>query len=184
MLLDFSKAFDLVDHHVSQTSHLWHQHNCLELLYLLLIRTDSTSSNYVLSLKTPVSCTPGFYSWNIAFILIFINDLPHSIKLSSSFLFADDTTVLNCGPDEITINENLNTYLKNVSEWGEYKLYDSKLQKDQIYDYMRLVKNSKSRLSYYWTQWQFSRVLIVVIFLGLHLISISNGTTKQPIFLT
>ena len=49
--------------------------------------------------------------------LIYINDLPNCLKFTSSCLYADDTQIFTCSFDISVLTNNINSDLKNVSDW-------------------------------------------------------------------
>jgi hypothetical protein len=49
--------------------------------------------------------------------LLYINDLPNCLSLSSASMFADDTNISTQGKTDTEIQERLNTDLENVHQW-------------------------------------------------------------------
>ena len=121
VLLDLSKAFDLVDHdlllskidkyHVTNTSQEWFQSylsNRTQRCYI----NGSLSDALVLARGVPQGSILG----PILFLL-YINDLPIGIPNSNVDIYADDTTICETNSDPLLIQRGLQDSLDRTSSW-------------------------------------------------------------------
>ena len=121
VLLDFSKAFDLVNHNI-----LLHKlkvykfsDQILALLkYYLFDRTQEVRIGKFNSEKRNIlaGVPQGSVLGPLLFIL-FIHDLPLHIEHSNIDIFADDATLHNYSKDIRNINSDLQIDVNNVLEW-------------------------------------------------------------------
>ena len=123
VMVDFRKAFDLVDHDIllkepklykcDENSYSWfHSY--------LLGRTQQVSIRNSLSESEMVSCgVPQGSILGPLFFLIFINDLPLSLETSitSVNLYADDTTIYDVQPNKEKLEGNLQKSLTLLDKW-------------------------------------------------------------------
>jgi len=102
VLLDFSAAFDIIDH---ELIHLVNRKQCVMF-------NGSLSSVETLQCGVPQgSCLgPLLYS-------IFVNDMPYVLKNAGMGIYADDTTMYVSSESIEQVNEVLQLELKLVSEW-------------------------------------------------------------------
>ena len=121
VFLDISKAFDKV----------WHDGQILKLksygiLGPLLTLTESYLSNRKQRIVLDGKCSewssitagvPQGSTLGPLFFLIYINDLVDDLS-SDAKLFPDDTSLFTIVYDEIIAAEQLNNYLKIISEWA------------------------------------------------------------------
>jgi hypothetical protein len=49
--------------------------------------------------------------------LIYINDLPNSLKTTTPCLYADDTQIFASSHDSVELANDINTDLENVTDW-------------------------------------------------------------------
>ena len=49
--------------------------------------------------------------------LIYINDLPNCLKFTNPCLYADDTQIFSSSFDSDVLGNNINSDLKNLSDW-------------------------------------------------------------------
>ena len=121
IMIDFSKAFDTVDHQV-----------LIKKLYRIGIRGIALSliSNYLTNriqkvfykdiLSSPLEVTCGVPQGSILgplLFLIYINDIFRSSSILKFILYADDTTILFSTKSLNNINTILNAELDKVAEW-------------------------------------------------------------------
>ena len=121
VMVDFRKAFDLVDHTLLLTK-LRH--------YKLSDKTINWFSSYLLDRKQKVVINNiESITENVLFgvpqgsilgpllFLMFINDLPLYTNNVSTDLYADDTTLYMICETQDYIEQNLQIALQNLSEW-------------------------------------------------------------------
>ena len=119
--IDLQKAFDTVDHKILLSkldnygirglSNQWFN-NYLSGRKQFVSIMNHSSSSAVISHGVPQGSVLG-----PLLFLIYINDLPSSIKYSTTFLFADDTGILYSSPDLKDIEEKVNFDLRCLSTW-------------------------------------------------------------------
>ena len=115
--LDFCKAFDRVDH--STLLKCFSQHASLPavawLKDFLSGREISVKVNNVRSSFHPVTCgvPQGSHLSPLLFIL-FVNSLPHAIKHSSVYLYADDVTLIYKHCSTLSLSDNIKRAEKDV----------------------------------------------------------------------
>lgn len=131
LLLDFSKAFDSVDHHVL-CGKLRHQFNfdstAIKLIMSYLSeREQAVCIDGVLSAFLPIlkGVPAGTVLGPILFSL-FINDIPDSIQHMMYHIFADDVQVYKSfnHADSVKSIEEINRDLKSIEKWAK----DNKIQ--------------------------------------------------------
>ena len=132
LFIDFRKAFDLVDTEllIRKLFHYGFNSNALELIKSYFTnRTqqikigDTLSSELSLILGVPQGSVLG-----PLFFLIFINDLPFIMNLSSK-LFADDTTFYKNGKDMSQLISSFKKYLEPMIEWCKLNRLDINFKK-------------------------------------------------------
>ena len=119
--LDLKKAFDTVDHSLL----LWKLTEygvstaCLKWFRSYLSqRSQQTSVGDALSLKRNVTIgVPQGSVLGPLLFLVFINDLPLSLKYSNTILFADDSVIYYSGKNCNEIQNKMNEDLALVKEW-------------------------------------------------------------------
>ena len=121
--LDFSKAFDLVNHQLllSKLECYNFHHSAIEWISSYLSeRTQQVTIGNKSSEQKPIprGVPQGSVLGPLLF-LIFINDLPMSTCESNIDLFADDSTLHNSGPSVQCVENNLRSDLKEVQDWCE-----------------------------------------------------------------
>ena len=121
VLLDFSKAFDLVNHSIllhKLKLYRFSEQTLSLLNSYLLGRTQKVRIGKFTSEKCNIlaGVPQGSVLGPLLFIL-FINDLPLHIKHSNIDIFADDATLHNSSKDIHNINNDLQMDVNNVLQW-------------------------------------------------------------------
>ena len=121
VFLDFSKAFDTVDHNIliSKLYHLGIRGVALEWFQSYLsCRKQFVTYNGVQSPTKTIKCgVPQGSILGPILFLLYINDLANICKLTSPFLFADDTNLFISGNDPHQLSQSLNHELSEMSDW-------------------------------------------------------------------
>ena len=148
LLIDFSKAFDMVDH---------------ELLLQKLMHCGIRGAAY-LWFKSYLSCRKQFVSLNGAssdvgklehgvpqgsilgplLFLIYINDMPNIIPGAHFILYADDANIIITGKTIKEIDEKLELLLPKLKNWVRFSMLKLNTTKTK---YM-LISNSINPVSY------------------------------------
>ena len=119
--LDFSKAFDTVDHNIVPTK-LYHYGIRCHALQLFksymserrqFVSYNGTSS----SMKTVCCCVPQGSILGPMLFLLYINDLSNVCNNTEPFLFADDSNLSINDSDPYKLQSQLNNELENISLW-------------------------------------------------------------------
>jgi len=123
VMVDFRKAFDLVDHTVllKKLSLYKCSNNTLKLFQSYLCdRKQTVSINDVLSENRTVNCgVPQGSILGPLLFLLFINDLPlmFSNKITGSDLYADDTTLYDIHNKKEVLETRLQQALEDLKYW-------------------------------------------------------------------
>ncbi|CAB4036993.1 Hypothetical predicted protein, partial [Paramuricea clavata] len=123
LLVDFKKAFDLVDREILILKLRMFGCSSLVLKWFTSYLSDRYQRTYfknTLSDMRPVKIgvPQGSILGPLLFIL-FINDLPSQLSHSESTMFADDTTVLTEGSSIHDLNVKLNLVAQDLSTWTQ-----------------------------------------------------------------
>ena len=120
LFLDFSKAFDTVDHDILllKLNHYGIRGPILDWFNdYLCNRRQYVTYNGVSSQSSWVKCgVPQGSILGPLLFLIYINDLPNVISLFS-VLYADDTNMFDSGKDLDKLIDNINSELNNICDW-------------------------------------------------------------------
>jgi ribonuclease P/MRP protein subunit RPP40 len=120
--LDFSKAFDCLDHHVllSKLSSKGLSATCMEWFgSYLLRRTQCVRYNNTLS--DPLPLTTGVPQGSVFGPLLFniyIDDLLHSLPDGSCLAYADDVTLITSGKSLDDVTHQLQALLNTTANWA------------------------------------------------------------------
>lgn len=121
LFLDLKKAFDTVDHTIllAKLEKYGIQGNSLGWFKSYLKdRKQICSINGRMSSAKNIKCgVPQGSNLGPILFLLYINDLPNSLKVSKPTLFADDTNLTCEGQNSSEIETKLNEELGNVHQW-------------------------------------------------------------------
>ncbi|CAB4015173.1 RNA-directed DNA polymerase from transposon X-element [Paramuricea clavata] len=121
LFLDLKKAFDTVDHSIllAQLEKYGIQGRSLEWFKSYLKdRKQVCSINGKKSSANDIKCgVPQGSNLGPILFLLYINDLPNSLKMSKPSMFADDTNLTCVEQSSSEIETKLNEELENVHRW-------------------------------------------------------------------
>ena len=121
IFLDLKKAFDCVDHNILTTKMDYYGTRGRDLAWFesyLTNRIQICKVYLITSNERMVKCgIPEGSNLGPLLFLLYINDLPNCLSLSSASMFADDTNISTQGKTDNEIQERLNTDLENVHQW-------------------------------------------------------------------
>ena len=145
IFLDFSEAFDTVNHSIllDKLYNYGIRDNALEWFRSYLAgRKQFVAYNGISSGQKTVKC--GFPQGSILgplLFLLYINDLYHVCNNSSPILFADDTNLVSSGSDPKELDSEINTELDHISTWIKVTKLSLNVQKTHF-----IVFNGKKKL--------------------------------------
>ena len=121
LLLDFSKAFDMVDHDIllRKLEHYGIRGMCLSWFksYLLNRQQYVSVGNCVSDKLTLKYAVPQGSILGPTLFILYINDLPNIDKLTEYIFFADDANLIITGNTYEEVSNKVNTLLYNVQNW-------------------------------------------------------------------
>ena len=118
LFLDFSKAFDLVDH--SLLIHKLKLYNIDTSWFSSYLNKRFQQTHYAGAISDKKEVIPGVPQESVIgpiLFLIYVNDLPLSLTSTCADIFADDTTIGTSSHSIDTLVETLTTDLQNVLSW-------------------------------------------------------------------
>ena len=120
IFLDLSKAFDTIDHNILLKKLEWYgvRGKALDWFRSYLHNRKQYTQYKVPS--EPLNITHGVPQGSILgplLFILYINDLPQSIKHLKPILFADDTNLFNSNSNYSTLISQTNDDLYNLNEW-------------------------------------------------------------------
>ena len=121
VFLDIRKAFDSVDHSILLEKVQFYGVADRELMWFkpyLTARQRQCLVNGCLSSQSNLLCgVPQVSILGPLLFLIYINDLPNCLKFTTPCLYADDTQIFSPSFDSGVLANNINSDLKNLSDW-------------------------------------------------------------------
>ena len=149
VFIDFSKAFDTVNHKIllEKLKHLGIKHNSLLWIKNYLTnRQQRTMINNVYSDYGKIECgVPQGSILGPLLFLVYINDLRNCLNHSKSFLYADDTVLIESCCDIYTSHLNLQADLDNIANWckGNKLTINTKKTKSMLFGSNKKLKNTR-----------------------------------------
>ena len=121
IFIDLQKAFDTVNHEIllQKMNHYGFRGITNEWLrsYLSERKQKVTINGFVSESSVINHGVPQGSVLGPVLFLLYINDLHDCIKHSTTYHFADDTNLLNIGPNYKTLKKHLNEDLKSLVKW-------------------------------------------------------------------
>jgi hypothetical protein len=121
IFLDLKKAFDCVDHNILlKKMHCYgiRGHTLAWFQSYLSSRIQICKVDQTMSKTRTVKCgIPQGSNLRPLLFLLYMNDLPNCLTLSSARMFADDTNISTKGKTNAELQERINVDLENVHQW-------------------------------------------------------------------
>ena len=151
LLLDFSKAFDMVDHDILlvKLEHYGIRGSNLDWFRTYLKdRTQYVHVNdYSSERKTIAHGVPQGSVLGPTLFLLYINDLPLSTKLAEFFIFADDSNLLITASSCTELEEKCNIVLHAVQSWVTQNGLKLNIDKTNLLVYNNNTNQRKAQIS-------------------------------------
>ena len=133
LFLDFSKAFDTVNHEIlfTKLEHYGVRGTALNLFRsYLFCREQFVEYNGTASTRSTIVCgVPQGSILGPLLFLIYINDLAHASSIIFSILFADDSNLFLSGKDPDELIRTMNTELLHIVKWLQVNKLSINLKK-------------------------------------------------------
>ena len=152
VFLDFSKAFDTVDHTIllSKLYHYGIRGSALSWFSSYLSnRKQYVSYNNVSSNIKTISCgVPQGSVLGPVLFLLYINDIANVCKYTMPFLFADDSNLFSSGKGLSVLQNQSNEELQNISKWLKVNKLFLNIKKTHFFIFSgRKVRNNDVALN-------------------------------------
>ena len=146
VFLDLSKAFDLVDHHMllqklkkfhlSKSAIAWFTSYLEDRHQFVQIQGFSSDSLRIIS-GVPQGSVLG-----PLLFLLYMNDLPSSVKHTTVDMFADDTTISTSSSSLDSVTHSLTADIENINKWCDSNKMHINLSKTKV-----MYLSSKSKMN-------------------------------------
>ena len=151
LFLDFSKAFDTVNHYIllEKLDYYGIRGSALPLFESYLSnRQQYVTFNGVKSSCKTIKCDvpQGFIQGPLLFLL-YINDLAKICKHTMPILFADDTNLFSSGKDLTVLQDIFNEELKEISIWLKVNKLSLNVKRPIIWSYHPIKGQSQISVS-------------------------------------